>query len=279
MPATLVLLSGPAAVMGKQWPLTEQRSIVGRAVGAEVEIPDPSVSKQHAAIATLYDAVGIVDLSSTNQTSVNGAVLKPGTMHQLRDHDQIKVGNVLLKFLAPGNIEAVSAKEVFDLARTDPLTGVKNKGALLTEAPRAVERAQQLGAPLVVSIYDLDHFKAVNDTYGHDAGDKVLQQSARLLGEQMGALDFLARFGGEEFVVLHSDATPAEVVERAEQVRRAIETAEFRHNGQVLRLTVSVGIAALGPVTPDWESLFQEADRALYAAKHGGRNRVVVAGD
>ncbi len=273
-PPSLLLLQGPANRMGELWRLDQAVVQVGRAPVADIYLDDKSLSKLHLAIHQFGEEVRVVDLASTNRTLVNGVALKPHEPAALKDNDQIKAGNVLLKFLAAGNVEALAAQEVLDRLRRDSLTGTFNKGALLARVPDVLVRSRLNEWSLGVSVWDLDHFKKVNDTWGHDAGDHVLKEMAALLKGLARPQDFVARFGGEEFVVLHQQSNRAEVAEIAERARAAVQAHDFSFKGQTIALTVSIGAAMLTAECTDWDCLFKQADQALYRSKHGGRNQV-----
>jgi two-component system, cell cycle response regulator len=165
-----------------------------------------------------------------------------------------------------------------ELAVVDSLTGLNNRRYFETHFSTLVEHASNHGRPLSVMILDIDHFKSVNDTYGHDSGDKVLKVFAERVRRVIRNADFLCRLGGEEFVVIMPD-TPLNVAERiAERVRATIEKDRFPivEEGRTIVVTVSIGIAERGSDSePD--GIFRRADRALYRSKSGGRNRVSAA--
>ncbi len=164
------------------------------------------------------------------------------------------------------------------LALVDQLTGLPNRRAFLDEAQRLLGRAAREGGRPCVAILDLDHFKRVNDTYGHGAGDKLLHDVAQQCRSALRSGDIVARYGGEEFSVLSWGTGLAEARQVCERVRRQIEQHVFALNSHTsLKITVSIGVAEIDPHRPFEEALIA-ADRALYAAKRGGRNRVMVAG-
>jgi diguanylate cyclase (GGDEF)-like protein len=170
------------------------------------------------------------------------------------------------------------AGDLESLANSDPLTGLGNRRRFMEALTLEVERADRYGRALSLVLLDLDRFKKVNDTWGHAAGDEVLKEAARALRGVCRELDLPARLGGEELVLLlpETDAHGARIV--AERVRERIQQA--RHDtpdGRTFRVTASMGVASLGPGTSTSDALLRLADEALYAAKHGGRNRVVVA--
>lgn len=159
-------------------------------------------------------------------------------------------------------------------AASDALTGLPNRRAADEAIKRMIAQAGRGVAPLSAVLLDLDHFKQVNDLHGHDRGDKVLATIGQLLASTLRASDFAARYGGEEFLLLLPDTDSGGAFEVAEKLRRTIERAEVR---QVGTLTASFGIATLPDDAVEPEQLLRKADRALYAAKARGRNRVEVA--
>jgi diguanylate cyclase (GGDEF)-like protein len=172
--------------------------------------------------------------------------------------------------LALRNAQLVA--EVERLATTDSLTGLANRRVLEETLLRETGRAERSGAPLSVLVVDADHFKAVNDTYGHQTGDDVLRHVAAVLRRESRAGDLAARYGGEEFVVVLPECSLEEALAAAERLRRAMP------EGAPVAFTVSIGVATAPQHAADAEGLVARADAALYRAKRGGRNRVVAAG-
>jgi len=166
--------------------------------------------------------------------------------------------------------------ELNRLVRTDWLTGALSRRALETEAQREVERSIRSGANLAMILFDVDHFKTLNDDYGHSAGDAALRGMVRRVQSQLRTFDLLARSGGDEFTALLPGTDLAGAREVAERVRRAIETLAVPVEGTTLRCTASCGVSQLGREENNFEALLRRADRALYDAKRMGRNRVVV---
>jgi diguanylate cyclase len=161
-------------------------------------------------------------------------------------------------------------------ARLDPLTGVANRKSFDERFAQEITRRAQGGAPLVMLLWDIDNFKLINDSYGHRAGDRVLQSVARCFTSSLRASDFVARIGGEEFAVLLSGLKLADAVNIANQVRTAVEGLRFHFRGTPVRVTVSCGITELHQDDAS-EAAFDRADAALYRAKHGGKNLCVAA--
>jgi len=164
-----------------------------------------------------------------------------------------------------------------ELSLRDPLTGLFNRRFVDAEIPVLLGRAEESHAPLSVAIVDLDHFKRINDTCSHEAGDEVLRVVARLLSAAAGGTggSFAARLGGEEFVLVLPDAGADAAVARAERLREAIRDHDWRPVTGTVPVTASIGVATRAAGHRTQEEMLREADTHLYAAKEGGRNRVV----
>lgn len=160
-------------------------------------------------------------------------------------------------------------------ARTDPLTGLPNRVSYDDQIKGALERWQRYQTPFSVAVVDLDRFKDINDAYGHLAGDKVLKLVARVLQRNLRGSDFIARFGGEEFVIIFPSTVNADARSAAEKLRDAVANSPFNFRGEPVQVTASLGVAEVGD-GDDGESVFARADGALYEAKKQGRNKVVV---
>lgn len=173
---------------------------------------------------------------------------------------------------------AQALEQIRQLATHDDLTGLLNRRAMLDRMQLEQHRSLRSGSPLPIAQLDIDHFKAVNDTHGHAAGDLVLQRFADTVRRNVRDTDVLARWGGEEFVLLLCDTPAADAVTLMERLRQAVQAMQVPvpQGGQPITVTVSIGLARHTPADPLAGTL-ERADRALYAAKAGGRNRVVPA--
>ncbi len=190
--------------------------------------------------------------------------------HQLETLNQTLEQQVLQRTAA---LEAAN-RQLEQLATRDALTGLYNRRSFDEKLKECVHTSKRSGRSFALLVLDADHFKRINDTHGHNTGDAVLQQLARLLTEHTRNTDFVARYGGEEFVLLLPETAHAEEATTvAEKVRSAVEQASFAEVG---RLTISIGISLWDPRSPGSKDLFHRADEALYQAKSSGRNRVVV---
>ena len=165
-----------------------------------------------------------------------------------------------------------------ELAVVDPLTGLNNRHFLDAYMDKLISRSKRRNTPISLLITDIDKFKRVNDTYGHDAGDEALREFARRLRGTVRGADLACRFGGEEFLVLMPDTTEQMAVQVAERLRKSIEEMPFDITGESdpLSVTTSVGVTSFNPELDDSKTLLKRADNALYEAKSQGRNRVVL---
>lgn len=164
--------------------------------------------------------------------------------------------------------------ELERLSRTDPLTGLINRRALHDVAEVELSRYKRGGIAFCLIALDLDFFKSINDTYGHAAGDKILQAVSEVLKKQDRPYDFAARIGGEEFCILISNACLMDACGFAERVRKAISEIEIVDQGKLIHVTTSIGIAEVNKSDIDMDSILKRADQALYKAKETGRNCV-----
>jgi diguanylate cyclase (GGDEF)-like protein len=168
-------------------------------------------------------------------------------------------------------------RETYELATTDSLTTVYNRRTFKELAEPQLSRSRRADMPVSLLMLDLDHFKRINDTYGHLGGDDVLKAFAGLVRSCLRKEDLLARYGGEEFVVLLPGAAQAQAFSLAERIREEVAARSFDANGHLVRVTVSIGIASeAGDTLPSLEAMLGRADEALYRAKNEGRNRVVA---
>ncbi len=276
-PPCFILLVGPAQLVGRQWPIEDTDRVLGRAPSSHIFVDDRSVSKSHAKIVLSGGDVSIIDLESTNRTVVNGRMAEPLNPIKLTNNDQIKTGNVIFKFLERGNIETVSTAQTFDRSQTDALTGIANRGALESRAPELFKRSDLLGIPLSLITFDIDHFKPVNDTYGHLAGDHILKEIASVVRDKLiRENDFFARTGGEEFTLLLLGSNIQTAADVAERIRQTIQNHSFVFEGKEIPITISIGVSLKTDQDQSWVEVYERADKALYQSKNSGRNKVTV---
>jgi two-component system, cell cycle response regulator len=272
--ACLVNLHPPGPDIGRRIPLVNSQYIVGRDSEAGFVVARSSVSRQHARLF-VDDANNwwVEDLNSTNGTFVNEARIRA---QQLNDSDQVRFGDAIYKFLSGSNIESAYHEAIHAMAIQDGLTGIHNKRFFLEFLEREIAVAARHGHPLTLVMFDIDHFKKINDSHGHLAGDAVLKDLCQRIRPRIRREDLFARFGGEEFAcVLPSTALAGGIV-FADHLRGLIEERPCAFDGQAIPFTISLGVTTMHRETGvDPAGLIKRADENLYAAKRGGRNRVV----
>jgi len=270
--ACVVVIHGPG--IGSRVDIGDARISVGRSPQTDLHVPHASISRRHCEFWRSGDNYFVRDLGSTNRTRLNEL---PIEVAELADGDHIVLGDVILKFISHSSVEAGYHEEIYQLATHDALTGLFNRrqfsDLLASEAARSLRREPNT----VLAIIDVDHFKRINDRFGHLEGDGVLKKLAEILRSHVRAGDVLARIGGEEFAVLMADTDIEQAKQFAERVREAVEASVFAPGAEPQTMTVSVGLAALSKSRREPTELMRAADRALYAAKETGRNRVCCA--
>jgi len=262
--------------VGRTYELSDGVACLGRSDEVSIPILDSAVSRRHAEVHSSSLGFVIEDLGSTNGLFVNGERL---ARHVLRDGDRVQLGAVtVLKFSYQDELEESMQRRLYESATRDPLLGIHNKQYFLDSLESAFAHASRKGRPLSVLMLDVDHFKQVNDGYGHLAGDHVLKTITALIEPTMRAEDVLARFGGDELVLLlvESPAAPALLV--AERIRERVESEVITYDGHRIDVTISAGVATfIDPGPRSANRLLEAADAALYRAKRRGRNRTASA--
>jgi len=269
--ACLILIYG-APDLGKRFALTGETTI-GREATAGISIDMSFVSRQHAKVTRREDRWFIEDLGSRNGTQVNGTSVTEPT--RLDNGDQIKVGGAIFKYIAGGNVETLFHEEIYRMTIFDGLTKVHNKRYLLDFLDREIARARRYESPLAAVMLDIDHFKVLNDTHGHQAGDYVLEHVAGAINNLVRREQLLARYGGEEFVIVLPELLAPQVSAFCESVRACVASQGYVFNNETLTVTISVGAAMLDG-SMEREQLLQAADAKLYEAKRAGRNCVMM---
>jgi diguanylate cyclase (GGDEF)-like protein len=199
-------------------------------------------------------------------------ITKPFDLQELKA--RLRAGKRILELQE----QLVTAREQLRIQAThDSLTGLFNRRAILEALEREVARSNREKRPMAVIMVDLDHFKDINDTYGHQAGDGALQEIARRMLASFRAYDFVGRYGGEEFLVVVPTSEPHTAIELAERLRQSIAAQPVDVGGVKISVTLSLGVAATNADNSDPVQLLHQADEALYAAKKAGRNRVESA--
>jgi len=267
----LVVIYAPGSTqLGKRFSLADGPVRIGRGEDNEVVLLSDSVSRRHAQIETRSGQHHVVDNDSTNGTYVNDELVRERALCR---GDQIKIGDTILKFLSGTDLESQYHETIYRMTIVDGLTGIHNKRYLVEQLDRELSRAARHGRPLTLMICDIDHFKRVNDEFGHLAGDHVLKEVAQLAKSRIRPDDLIARYGGEELAIVLPETDLPGGVRIAEDLRKMISAHAFVFEDQNIHVTISCGVAQLDP---NWRpyDFVRAADQRLYEAKRAGRNRV-----
>jgi diguanylate cyclase (GGDEF)-like protein len=257
--------------LGKKYDLYDPVVTIGRDPRNTIVLDSDSVSRRHAMVELCDSGRMLRDAGSTNGTYMNDIQVKSAI---LSNGDFIKVGDTIFKYLSGSNIESMYHEEIYNMTIRDGLTQIPNKRFLQDHLEKEFSRAKRYGRQLAVLIFDIDHFKKVNDTFGHLSGDHVLKEMATILMRRVRKEEMFARYGGEEFVLVLPESPREDGIRFAEILRTIVAEHEFEFDGHPIRITISVGVAV---ITEDMETvsdLLKVADDNLYKAKNGGRNRV-----
>ncbi len=281
----LVFLTGE--LIAVPIPLEREDVILGRALEADVRINDPKASPQHARISTVTNGEGkadhyvLTDSGSRTGTFLNGEKI---TEERLQNGDKITVGSHILRFDLLDEIDREYQRQIHRLISHDDLTGLLSSRSFFSELRREAARATAENRPFCVLMMDIDHFKRVNDAYGHLTGSKTLEEIGSCITRRVRSGDAAARFGGDEFAAFLLDAEIGQALIAAERIRSEIEKQAFSvirqgRPSETHYVTTSIGVAAFPSDSSDPIELVEMADSALYRAKREGRNRVSVYGD
>ena len=217
-----------------------------------ISIQNLSISKKHLKIRSKNSSFFIEDKKSTNGTFVNGRQVETQKEIQIKDNTKIKLGNLVFKLLEKGNPEIISMIENFEKILRDPLTGVGNKSMLDKRAVELFIQSRQRNIPFSLIIFDIDHFKKVNDTYGHLAGDFILKEVVNSVKSSFRSNDLFVRCGGEEFCIIMQS-----LIDRAEKAmdnaRKKLEAMEFQYKEHKIKVTVSGGVTCQKKIDKKWK--------------------------
>jgi diguanylate cyclase (GGDEF)-like protein len=275
--AHLIVIAHPVEqCLGRRYSLKPGNVLeVGRSADAEIGFPEvPSISRRHARISYLSEGVCLEDLGSRNGTFLNNRLAQG--RERLHSGDRFQIGTVVFKFLMEEDAEHAYHEAIHQMVMCDGLTELFNRRHFQEVFEHEFVRARRYGRPLGLILFDVDHFKRINDTLGHLGGDFVLKGLSRLARTLTRAEEIVARIGGEEFGVLCPETPLTGVRQLAEKLRAAFEVEVFECPGGSLSVTCSFGVADIRPWMQAPVELFTTADRALYQAKAQGRNLVVA---
>ncbi|MET0987029.1 MAG: GGDEF domain-containing protein [Steroidobacteraceae bacterium] len=268
----VVIHAAKAGDLGQRFLLENSVLTIGRSRENDVVLPSDSVSRRHSMLDKRGEELFVVDLNSTNGTYINdeGRLLQE---RRLNGGDLVKIGDTIFKYLSGTDVEAQYHEVIFRMAVTDGLTNLSNRKQLDTYLAEEITRAERHGRKLSLLLADIDHFKRINDTYGHVIGDAVLRSFAAVLQKRVRPTDRLGRYGGEEFCAILPDTSATDAARIAEQLRRTVAERTLTADGNEVKVTVSIGAASW---QPEWsrDDLYRAADAKLYQAKEQGRNQV-----
>lgn len=271
----LVVLEGSS--VGEVYKLEKNPILIGRDTKCDIKIMEEGISRQHAKIEKHKDVYIISDLGSTNGTSVNGEQVPQTT---IQEGDKIRLGDVLLRFSFQDSIDVFHQENMREMAMRDPLTKVFNRRYFMDQMYKEINYTVRARQTLSCIMIDVDFFKRINDGYGHQAGDVVLQTIAQRISKELRVYDSLARYGGEEFAIMLRGTPLDNALILAERLRKVVENLSISYDGKTIAVTISLGVSTLNPdaiVTAD--DLIKEADTYLYRSKEKGRNRVSSSRD
>lgn len=270
-PAALLVVGGD--LNGTIFDLVDEVTSVGRNADCTIPLEFDGISRKHFEIVKNQDEFSVRDAGSRNGTFLNNKKLEGEA--SLEKGDMIKLGAIALKYLPKGDPERLTYDKLNLEANTDKHTGCFNKGYFNNKLDLEVKKSKVTGTPLSLIVFDLDHFKSLNDNFGHDAGDFVLKELAEVIRSNgVRENDTFARYGGEEFVILLPSTNLKRSFEIAERLRKLVEEHDFVYEGKVLPVTASIGVSDYRKGVNTGTDLFKRADQAVYKSKEGGRNQV-----
>jgi len=258
--------------------LTKDETVIGRTAGCDIVIPESRVSRRHAIIRRMMpgeDRFEVEDLGSTNGTFVDGDRVE---RLMLVRGSKVAIGGRILKFEMLDKTDVAYQSRIVQMIHLDELTGLLTKRSLFRALEMELIRTERYRHPLSVLMMDLDHFKLVNDTYGHLVGSHCLSEVGSLIREATRVTDVSGRYGGEEFVSFLPETDTAGALLAAERIREMLAGRSFEYHETRYQVRISIGISTYPADGTGVESLVQAADTALYRAKATGRNRCVVSG-
>ena len=261
---------------GRVFVVASDTVIVGRSAGCDLRIDDSSLSRQHCQIRRTNGTYFVEDLGSRNGTMVDGLRIK--APQRLEDGSLIQLAaSTIVMFSHQEDLEVQAEQRLYASAVMDPLTGLHNRRHLDARLKAEFAFASRHQTPLSLLIIDIDHFKKINDTYGHPGGDAALRILADRLQKTVRTEDIVARYGGEEFAVVARGIESQGAMLLAERVRETVDQIRVTHEGKMITFTISVGVATMTRerVFDGVSAILKAADDALYQAKAGGRNRSV----
>jgi diguanylate cyclase (GGDEF)-like protein len=268
----VVIYTKEPTLLGKRFVLEQSPMRAGRGADSQIVLDGDSVSRRHCHFESRAESWFVVDDGSTNGTYVNDDQIS--SAHRLDNGDRIKVGPTIFKYLSGTDVESQYHEEIYRLTIMDGLTQTFNKRYLYEALEREIIRARRHTRDLAVLMFDIDHFKKINDEHGHLAGDFVLKELARVVQGRIRRDELVARYGGEEFVVMLPETALDGARQLGETLRSKVAENKFVFQAETISVTISIGCANLVDADKSATELLKRADELLYEAKRAGRNRV-----
>jgi len=270
----VVIYTKEPTLLGKRFVLDTSPMRIGRGTENHIVLDGDSVSRRHAHLEQRGPAWYGVDDGSTNGTYVNDEQIVREQV--LSNGDRVKVGPTIFKYLSGQDVEAQYHEEIYRMTIIDGLTQAHVKRYLLEALEKEFIRARRHVRDLSFIMFDIDHFKKINDVHGHLAGDFVLKELARIVQTRIRRDEVFARYGGEEFAIVLPETNLEGAKALADWLRDKVERSSFTFQNETIRVTISIGVSMLNDDYKVSTDLIKDADAKLYEAKRGGRNRVVA---
>jgi diguanylate cyclase (GGDEF)-like protein len=261
---------------GRVYIVSTESLLVGRASTCDLRIDDGSLSRAHCRIYRSGGVYFVEDLGSRNGTQVNSMRIKAPTRLEDGSLIQLAAGTIIM-FSHQEDLEVQAEQRLYASAVLDPLTGLHNRRHLDARLKSEFAFANRHQTPLSVLLIDIDHFKKINDTYGHPGGDVALRALSERLQKTVRTEDIVARYGGEEFAVIARGIESTGAMLLAERIREVAAKIQVTHEDATIKFTISVGVTTMTRerIFDSVAAILKAADDALYKAKEGGRNRCV----
>ena len=269
----VVIYTKEPTLLGKRFVLDTSPMRIGRGAENQIVLDGDSVSRRHAHLEQRTAVWWCIDDGSTNGTYVNDEQI--AREQGLTNGDRIKVGPTIFKYLSGQDVEAQYHEEIYRMTIIDGLTQAHVKRYLLEALEKEIIRARRHARELSFIMFDIDHFKKINDVHGHLAGDFVLKELARIVQGRIRRDEVFARYGGEEFAIVLPETNLEGAKALADGLREKVEQSRFVFQNESISVTISIGVAMLGEPDRTSLDLIKRADGKLYDAKRGGRNRVI----
>lgn len=270
----VVIYTKEPTLLGKRFVLDASGVRIGRGPENQIVLDGDSVSRKHAKLEQRGNIWFAIDNGSTNGTYVNDEQIAKEAA--LANGDRIKVGPTIFKYLSGQDVEAQYHEEIYRMTIIDGLTQAHVKRYLLEALEKEIIRARRHARDLSFMMFDIDHFKHINDEYGHLAGDFVLKELARLVQGRIRRDEVFARYGGEEFAIVLPETHLEGARALGDGLRQKVESSSFVFQGEEIRVTISVGVTTLVDADKTSLDLIKRADEKLYEAKRTGRNKVIA---